>query len=341
MLRRTILIQLSFLLLIFPMSSLGSVAEMMTTDAAGDLASAPITATVGQTFLDIFPRPVALRTSDDLEPGEAPEGDYLGRPVFTRDGQRVLLTNRMTNNVTVFDWETMDVLANIPVGDYPQGIAVSEDYAVVACAFSDEAMVIDLDDYSVVQVFSTGEQPWVVRISADGTKAYVACDIDDVCEVFDLTTLSHLDTITQFPISLTTFSFGSENGRNSVSFSKFELTPDGLYIMAGDRDASVQFFDTTTGALAFSLPIPNCPAVGLSGDGLVAVAVSASNPVQAFQIDLTSYTVGRSVDIPGYTLSAYDAAVNVDGSKAYLGVSGNSSAFINFTTQSYQVLSST
>lgn len=330
-----------FLLLILPISSMGSIVDSAVTNANGDAPPTSIIAEEGQTFLDVLPQPAVQRSATDLDPGEAPEGDYLGRPVFTPDGQRVLLTNRMTNNVTVFDWATMDVLANINVGHFPQGIAASDDYAVVACAFSDEVHVIDLDDYSVVQVFNTGEQPWVVRISADGARAFVSCDIDDVCEVFDLTTLEHSATITGFPISLTTYSFGSENGRNSVNFSEFEVTPDGQYLMAGDRDTSVRFYEIATGALAFSLPVPNCPALGISGDGLVAVAVSANNPLQAYQINLANYTVDRSVTIPGHTLSAYAAAVDAEGSKAYLGISGNSSAFVNFDSQSYRILTST
>jgi YVTN family beta-propeller protein len=339
--RLQFLINFLFLFLVFPMTSLGSTVDSTPVDPSGDQTPAPIPAAPGQTYLDIFPQPTSHRAASDLDPGEAPEGDYLGRPMFTLDGERILLTNRLTNNVTVFDWATMDVLANIEVGSYPQGIAVSDDYAVVACAFSNEVQVIDLDDYSVVRVLPTGEQPWVVRISEDGTRAFVACDIDDVCEIIDLEALSHLVTITDFPISLLTYSFGSENGRNEVSFSEFEVTPDGQYLIVGDRDTSVRFFDTTTGALAFNVPIPNCPAVGLSGDGLMAVAVSANNPLQAYQIDLTSYTVGQSVTIPGKTLSTFGAAVDADGSKAFLGISGNSSAFVDFDTQTYNILTST
>ncbi len=339
--RNHLLIPFLLMLLIFPLTSLGSTIDLVPIDPTGEQTSKPIPADAGQTYLDIFPQPTTHRAAGDLDPGEAPEGDYLGRPVFTRDGERILVTNRMTNNVTVFDWASMNVLANVDVGTFPQGIAVSDDYAVVACAFSDEVQIIDLDDYSVVGVISTGEQPWVVRINADGTRAFVACDLDDVCEVIDLTTLSHLTTITNFPISLLSYTFGSENGRNSVRFSEFEVTPDGQYLMVGDRDASVRFFETTTGALAFNLPVPNCPAVGLSGDGLMAVALSATSPLQAHQIDLTSFSVVQSVAIAGHTLSTYAAAVDAAGSKVYLGISGNSSAFVNFDTQSYQVLTST
>ena len=88
---------------------------------------------------------------------------------FTPDGSRFLVAQRETNNVTVFDWSTMAPLATVDVGTGPGGIACSADYAVVACGFSDEVYVIDLDDYTVVAVIPTGEQPWVVRVSPDGT----------------------------------------------------------------------------------------------------------------------------------------------------------------------------
>jgi hypothetical protein len=46
---------------------------------------------------------------------------------------------------------------------------------------------------------------WVVRISDDGNYAYVGCDIDDVCEVIDLTSLTHSMTIVNFPVWLSSF----------------------------------------------------------------------------------------------------------------------------------------
>jgi YVTN family beta-propeller protein len=315
------------------------------TDLAADAASAVEIhlALPGQTYRDLFPESLPERTSQDVDPGVPPEGDYLGWTAFTPDGGRLLLTNRGTNNVTVFDWATMAVLATVDVGTYPAGIAATEDYAVVACAFSDEVHIIDLADYSVVAVIPTGEQPWVVRISPDGARAYVSCDIDDVCEVIDLATLSHVRTITGFPIQLLTWAYNSENGRNYVEFTDFEVTPSGQHLMVGDRGQSVLFFNTQTGAVDFTVNgVTDCVKLSLSGDGTKAVATNVQNPTHVYQIDLASHAVTGTVALSGLSLSmTYDAAVNQDGSRAFVAVSGNQSAIVRFPTSNYVLIPST
>jgi len=283
-----------------------------------------------------------LPTATDLDPGAAPEGDYMGWAAYTRDGARLLLTNRGTNNVTVYDATTRAVLANIPVGTYPAGLACSDEYAVIACAFSNEVWIVDLDDYSAAAVIPVSEQPWVVRISPDQSRAYVSCDIPDVCEVIDLGTLDLAASITPFPIWLSTYTWGSENGRNSVNFSEFEVTPDGQHLITPDGESMVLFINTQTGAVDYSVPIPDPVAVALSGDGLKAVAVTLENPGKAYRIDLATHAVTASVALPaGYTISTFDAGVNQDGSKAFLGVTDNSSAFVNFNAGTSRILAST
>ncbi|MBD3232266.1 MAG: beta-propeller fold lactonase family protein [candidate division Zixibacteria bacterium] len=311
-------------------------------DPNGDIPLHRILAERGQTVDEILAQNTFDFSQNDIDPGEIPEGDYLGWLAFTPDGERILVTNRVTDNVTVFDWSTMEVLTNINVGTYPGGIGVTDNYAVIACAFSDEVYIIDLDDYSVAGIFETGEQPWVVRISPDGRKAYVACDIDNVCEVIDLENLIHTDTLEDFPIWLVSWGFNSENARNTFSFSPFEITPDGNHIMVSDGETNVHFINVDTGNIDYTVEgIESCWTLGLSGDGSKSVAVSSTDPAVAYQIDLTTYQVTGSVSISGYRLSTYEVAVNQDGSKAFLGINNNSSAFVRFETSDFTVLTQT
>ncbi len=298
----------------------------------------------GARTIDAFLSPQGIREqTTSVDPGAAPEGDYLGWIAFTPDGSRVLMTNRLTDNVTVYDWSTMQPLANIPVGRYPSGLAVTGAYAVVACAFSDRVDVIDLETYVVVASIPTGEQPWVVRASADGGRAYVACDISNTCEVIDLESLSAVASFPDFPIGLTTISWNSESGRNAVTFSNFELTPDGGHIVAGDLETSVLFMNTTTGAIDYTVPnIPNCYSVALSGDGTKVVAMSDTNPIVMHQIDIATHAETGNVSVTGYYYGmTYDIAVNQDGSKAFLSVSNNSSALVRFPTSNFKTFTST
>ena len=280
--------------------------------------------------------------SSEIDPGPAPEGDYMGTVAFTPDGGRVLVTNAVTENLTVFDWTTMAALANVDVGVYPGGVAATNDYAVVACAFDDTVHIIDLSDYSTAAVFDTAEQPWVVRISPDGSRAYVACDIDDVCEVIDLGSLSLVMSIPDFPISLLSWSWGSENGRTSVEFTGFEVTPDGGHLLAFDRDDSLFFINTVTGAKDHTVTgVGNAAAIGLSGDGLKAVLAEYATPMIAHRVDLAGHAVDASVTVTGYSLSTTAVGVDWAATKAYLGVSDNSSAFIRFGTGDFSILTST
>lgn len=292
----------------------------------------------------LFPPPDRL--TYDLDPGFSPEGDYLGRAEFTRDGERVIVTNRFTGNVTVFDWATMEVLANIDVGDYPHYLAVTDSQAIVVCAFSDDIYVLDLDTYAVDTIFTVpaGQQPWVVRLSPDDSRFYVACDLSNTVEVFDLAAGSHVLTISDFPIGLHSFGFNSENGRNTVTFSNFEVTPDGAYLIAGDWEDSLCFFNTTTGAVDHIIGgLGDVRFVALSGDSTTAAVYTiGANPAVLYQIDLETYTVTSTVTITDHSISmAYEIAVNLDGSRAFAGISGNESAIVRFDTNDFVTFSST
>jgi YVTN family beta-propeller protein len=312
-------------------------------DRAGEEAWTPSLVEPGQTLGQFINASLPETVETDIDPGELPEGDYMGQVAYTRSGDRVLLTNRMTDNITVFDAATMEVLQNIEVGPYPGGLAVSDSYAVVTLGFSDSVVVIDLDDYSITSGFATGEQPWVVRITPDGSRAYVSCDIDDVCEVMDLDSMTHVMTIPDFPIALATFSFNSENGRNSFVFTDFELTPDGQHLIVGGYRDSVFFYNTVTGVIDYVVPdIPRCTSIEISGNDSVAVALSNTNPVVVHQIDLMTHAKTAEVTVTGYSISiSLDIGVNHDGSKAFISVSNNSSAIVRFTTSDFLIITET
>jgi YVTN family beta-propeller protein len=330
---------------VFALIALGftTSSHAASVDALGDESPRIIRAVRGQTINDLLCCFAPETTQTEIDPGELPEGDYLGCAAYTKDGSRILLTNRVTDNVTVFDRATMGVITNIGVGRYPWGIDVSSEYAVVACGFADSVYCIDLADYSIAARFPTGVQPWVVRVSPDESTAYVACDIDNVCEVFDLNTLSHKLTVTGFPIALSMFSWTSENGRNSFVFTDFEVTPDGKHLIAGGLTDSLLFLNTTTGAVDYVVPnITSCMNVELSGNDSVVVALSNTSPLVIHRIDLSSHTETGTVTLTGYGFGmTADVAVNEDGSKAFVSVDNNSSAIVRFATSDFKVFTQT
>ena len=225
------------------------------TDAQNEPQPTTIIVEKGQTLLDFMDPSFLSDQQTDINPGNDPEGDFMLRSTFTKDGSKVLVCNGGTDNVTVFDFESMTVIANIDVGDYPCDIAVTDDYAVVSCIFGDEIDVIDLSDYSIAASFSTPSdaQPAVVEISPDGNFAYIACDINDQLEVIDLTNLIQLTPITGFPINLQTFSWISTGGRSSFKFSRFKVSPDGNHLIVSNVVDKVLYLNTQTGVADFEI----------------------------------------------------------------------------------------
>ncbi len=298
----------------------------------------------GTTYTDLFCLQELDETNLDIEFGEAPEGDFLGRTVFTREGERILLTNRMTDNITVFDASTFETIINIEVGYQPCFIDVSDDYAVVSCSFDDMIYVIDLDDYSTAATFETAEQPWTVHINDAGTRAYVACDIPDQLEVIDLENLEHVDTFDDFPISLYSFGANTESGRSFVKFTEFEILPGTDTLMVSDQNNNmILFINGITGEVDETVEgITACRAFSVSGNGEKAVAaISDNNVITTYQIDLGTYTISDSLVINGYNLSTYQVGVNFNGSKGYLGISNNSCTLFDFEDDDYTVFTET
>jgi YVTN family beta-propeller protein len=173
--------------------------------------------------------------------------------------------------------------------------------------------------------------------------AYVACDIVDDLIAINLQSLEIEYTIDDFPIFLLTYSWVSTGGRSSFKFTRFKVSGDGNYLIAGNAENEVIYFDAENGSVDYAIDnIPNCKVVGLSGDGNKTIALSDNNGLlTAFQIDNTTFTITGTVEVTGYYLSTYEVGVNPDGTKAYAGISNNSSAILRFETSDFVTFTQT
>ncbi len=304
--------------------------------ADGDPEINVVMAEKGQTITDLMATVQSRYLQVEVDPGYLPEGDYAHKPAFSGDGTRVLLANAITDNVTVFDANTMEALANVDVGYFPVDVVCTEDYAIVPCVFDNQAYVIDLNDYSIAGVFDTGEQPAVVKVSHDGTRAFVGCDVDDVVEVIDLENMTHLATIENFPVALRSASWISGSGRFYYTWFQFLVSPDDAYLVTSNYDGQVDVYDIQTGEIAQSmLGLDNITELNFSGDGNRLIAVTYANPAILHQIDFNTFTVETNVTLDGLGIWGNGVAVNSDGSKAFLGVNGNQTALVRFETGDY------
>ncbi len=96
------------------------------------------------------------------------------------NGGRVYVTNYYEDSVSVIDLATDTVTATIPVGDYPLSIAISDGKAYVANYLDSSVSVIDIATNTVIDTIAVGANAHGIEIS--GNKAYVTNGRDDsVC----------------------------------------------------------------------------------------------------------------------------------------------------------------
>ncbi len=213
-----------------------------------------VTIVSAEEFYEILPGEEGKRLSDyemnytsrDVEiynVGDQLEGDYPNKVVFSPDGSKIFVANRVTGNITIFDAATELVIDNVTVGSNPVTIAVNEDYAVVPCAFSSDVYIIDLTDNSIAAQIAVNGEP--VSVVLNQNKAYIGCDTDDnyddECAIINLNTLQLENTITNFPVKIVSYVLTFFHGRNIYNFSKFTVTDDGAYVVAGDWVDGINF----------------------------------------------------------------------------------------------------
>jgi YVTN family beta-propeller protein len=109
---------------------------------------------------------------EQIDVGSEPRASAL-----TPSGQRLLVVNRFSDNVSVIDTATDTVVATIPLtGSEPYNIAVSPDgtRAYVVCKSSDTVNVLNLaTNAEIDSIDLVGDSPEGVAVTPDGAKVYV------------------------------------------------------------------------------------------------------------------------------------------------------------------------
>ena len=127
--------------------------------------------------------------------GEAlPGGDQYRNP--EGDGEFVLplkaaiATLPARNALIAFDTEKGAVTGEIPVGNYPVGLALDRKeprkYAYVANYGSNAISIVDLQKGLVERFVESGESPWDVAINGEGSYLYAANSGDNTVAVIDI-----------------------------------------------------------------------------------------------------------------------------------------------------------
>jgi YVTN family beta-propeller protein len=107
------------------------------------------------------------------------------------------ITNGESNNVSVIDTTTNNVIATVNGLNYPFGVAVSPDGTKVYVTNSDDTTVsvINTTTNNVIATVSTGIRPLGIAVTPDGKKVYVANEYEQTVSVIDTVTNNVIATV--------------------------------------------------------------------------------------------------------------------------------------------------
>jgi len=186
--------------------------------------------------------------------------------------QNAYITNSDSNNVSVINTATNTVIATIPVGTFPQGVAVSPDGSkvYVTTPASNIVAVIDTATNKMITTIPVGRGPIGVAVSPDGSKVYVANS--NSFDTFDQPgTVSVIDTANNKVTA--TIPVGTTPGGISVSPEGRRHDGDQLDVehrrlskvyVANAASHNVSVIDTATNTVIATIPVGGRPvALGL------------------------------------------------------------------------------
>ncbi len=274
--------------------------------------------------------PASPANEADLEGGEVlldldfisvnmpPEGDAPTDMAFSADGSTFIISHRDSRNLVVFDAETRNVLAAIPLSGSPNSLALTSDggYAVTANLFEDTVSIVDLRLGAEVAVVPVGAQPGIVRIAPDDSKAVVGNTLDGDLSIIELSSMQEIDRLPAADFSQA-YSFGPFGF--DLDFTPFEINSKNTLIFPAFFDDQILFIDLETGTTTAVASQPKPAFVDLSRDGKTAV-VSHGSDSRVTVVDMSTETLTKSIFVGGTPNIFPIVAINPEKTKAVVSV---------------------
>lgn len=280
-----------------------------------------------------------------------------GTGVAAAAGPYVYIANQAGANVSVINPATNTVVATIPVGGTPRGVAVNVagTRAYVANQGGGSLSVIDTTTNTVIASPAAGPGPSGIALNQAGTRAYIANVTGQKVTVLDTATNTQLGTVTvgSQPVGIAvsptgayvyvannvsgTVSVIETTGLTVVATVTVGSSPRGIAInpagtrvyVANETSGTVSVIDTATNLVTASIPGTNPSFVAVNGAG-TRLYVADGGSDNLLVIDTATNTQIGAVPVG---VTAFGVAVNATDTIAYVpNLSSNTVSVIDLST---------
>lgn len=246
---------------------------------------------------------------------------FTGQP-FTDPGantpppatsSRAYITNAASDTVSVIDTTSNTVVATVPVGDGPYGVAVNPagTRAYVTNANSNNVSVLDTATNTVIATVPVGFSPYGVALNPYGTRAYVTNGGSNSVSVIDTASNTVVATV---PVG---------NGPLGVA-----VDPGGTRVyVANNNSGTLSVINTTSNTVIATVSVGSFAtgvAVNPAGTRVYVtsdVTSTFSGSGRVSVIETGPYTVIATVTTTGRLPAG--VAINRDGTRVYVADSGS------------------
>jgi len=250
------------------------------------------------------------------------------------NAQRAYITNKIDNTVSVIDVATNSVIATIPVGASPQGVAVSNDGSKVYIAYSDDytMSVIDVVTNTVSDTIQFG-YPYTfscIAVSPDDKKIYYGGEIGSA-----IAGIGSINTATN------TISASIMPGNSLEEFKGISVSPDGSKVYVDGNSGNVYVIDSALDTVLATIPVGSFLSgtpygIAVSPDGS-KVFVTIYNFIGMPNYGNTVVVINTATNTVSNTITVgngpHGIAMSPDGSMVYVSnYIANSISVINTTT---------
>jgi len=251
--------------------------------------------------------------------GSDPEGDSPSDVAYTPDGSTIVIAHRESQNLILWDADTLDFVAEIPISGAAQSIAITPDgtKAVVANIDNNTVSIVDLVSMSETSVIPVGTNPGYVAISPAGDLAAVAIGFDGELAVIDIDSASVARTIANIGYGVR-LSFSVEAPATSMQYSKFFFVDNDRVLNADVGADEMQIIDVRTGNVDRTPIADSAAGLAVSGDLSTAIITHSYSARTLTVVDTASGTITDTV-VPAFDLTG-PVALNNNGTIATVAV---------------------